>query len=394
MKKKSQLYIFEVLLIVFSACAPLSTTKQPIINPSLLRKTTNTNDHFDEKNILQKKATNLLEKEFKPITNKKFLPPSGNKNDYFSTAVYYWKNPNTKDGLPWIYKDGEYNGQALKKTDHSNYYSTMEAIRDLSLTYKLTDDIKFAKKAISLIEMWFINNQTKMNPHLNYAQGIPGVSMGYASGIIDSRAILWIINSIPILEKSVYWTDVNNNKFKEWCSDFLDWLLESKFGIKESKSKNNHGTFYDLQVATFATFVENYDLAKNTLENVKEKRIEIQIRPDGSMPEELKRTRAFMYSTFNLSAYFHSAILAEQYDLDLWNYKTKTCGSIREAFDFVLNNAIITNDWNYKGKINKSRIVGLLQIAGEYIDTTYLDIQKEVLKNNKLKSISEFYYVN
>ena len=48
---------------------------------------------------------------FKPgsVMEKLNTPPSGDKHDYMSLAPYFWPNPDTKDGLPYIRKDGKTN---------------------------------------------------------------------------------------------------------------------------------------------------------------------------------------------------------------------------------------------------------------------------------------------
>src|SRR3989304_9863874 len=43
------------------------------------------------------------------VVNKPVTPPSGDKHDYMSLARYYWPNPNTPDGLPYVERDGEVN---------------------------------------------------------------------------------------------------------------------------------------------------------------------------------------------------------------------------------------------------------------------------------------------
>ena len=65
-------------------------------------------------------------------------PPSGDKRDYMSMGPYWWPDPNKKDGLPYIRKDGRINpeskqmeaGTYLKKTcsalqalGYASYYS-------------------------------------------------------------------------------------------------------------------------------------------------------------------------------------------------------------------------------------------------------------------------------
>ena len=41
------------------------------------------------------------------ITDKPATPPSGDKHDYMSQAPYFWPNPDTSNGLPYIRRDGE-----------------------------------------------------------------------------------------------------------------------------------------------------------------------------------------------------------------------------------------------------------------------------------------------
>ena len=48
------------------------------------------------------------------------------------------------------------------------------------------------------------------------------------------------------------------------------------------------------------------------------KRILKQIQTDGSMPEEMARTRPLFYSIYNLNALFLVAHLAEKVGVDIW----------------------------------------------------------------------------
>src|SRR5437868_6138387 len=43
------------------------------------------------------------------VVNKEFLPPSGDKHDYMSMGTYWWPNPNTTNGLPYVRRDGQAN---------------------------------------------------------------------------------------------------------------------------------------------------------------------------------------------------------------------------------------------------------------------------------------------
>src|ERR1035441_3307867 len=43
------------------------------------------------------------------VVSKKVAPPSGAKHDYMSQAPYFWPNPDTTNGMPYVRRDGERN---------------------------------------------------------------------------------------------------------------------------------------------------------------------------------------------------------------------------------------------------------------------------------------------
>ena len=56
--------------------------------------------------ILQKKKPELLAIPLQNVVDgKKLVAPSGDKHDYISVGTYWWPNPDTSDGLPYIRRD-------------------------------------------------------------------------------------------------------------------------------------------------------------------------------------------------------------------------------------------------------------------------------------------------
>ena len=80
-------------------------------------------------------------------------------------------------------------------------------------------------------------------------------------------------------------------------------------GQMERDRLNNHGTWYDAQIAAYALFTGRDKVARRVLQEAAEKRIARQIEPDGRQPHELARTKSFSYSVMNLRGMFTLAAL-------------------------------------------------------------------------------------
>jgi len=316
------------------------------------------------------------------IVNKSVAPPSGDKHDYTSQAPYFWPNPKTPNGLPYIRRDGERNPEINKITDHKSIDDIENAAETLALAYYFTGDEKYASKAVELLRAFFLAPVTRMNPNLQYAQFIPGVNTGRGIGLIETRGLTRVVDAIGLLEGSKALTSEDERGLKDWFEEFLQWMLDSKNGREESAAKNNHGTYYDVQVTTFALFVGRKDLAKEILEQAKQKRIATQIEPDGKQPLELARTKAWSYSNGNLDGLMQLATLGQHAGVDLWNFQTKDGRGIRKALDFLVPIAIGEKRWAYQeigGGVKPETLFPLMRHAATiYRDKSYQAVMAKV----------------
>ncbi|MEP7074593.1 MAG: alginate lyase family protein [Acidobacteriota bacterium] len=281
------------------------------------------------------------------VTTKEITPPSGDKHDYMSQAPYFWPDPLKKDGLPYIRKDGERNPEINKITDHKSMDRMTDAVENLGLAFYLHGDENYAVKAVQVLRAFFLDPATRMNPNLEYGQGIPGITKGRGIGLIETTQLTGVVDAIGLLEGSKALTSADEKGLKDWFGKFLDWMQTSKNGMDEAAARNNHGTHYDSQVASYALFVGKPEIAKNILETAKQKRIASQIEPHGRMPLELERTNAWGYSTFNLRAMMNLATLGAWVGVDLWNFETKDGRSIRKAVEFLYPFSI-GEKWTYQ----------------------------------------------
>ncbi|WP_373515609.1 alginate lyase family protein [Persicitalea sp.] len=310
-------------------------------------------------NELVQKADNVLKAgRLYSVMQKKQLPPSGDKHDYMSQGPYWWPDPSKPDGKPYIRKDGQRNPEINGITDHDQLHDLIEDSELMSLAYYFTQKEKYAQHAALLLETWFLNSDTKMNPHLNYGQGIPGITEGRGIGIIDSRGLYMVIDAAILLQDSKSWSAKDHAALKSWFSEYLTWLTESPIGRDEADEHNNHGTYYDVQVVASALFCGRNEVAKKQLETTKA-RLASQLQADGSQPHELARTLSWNYTNMNLYGFMILARLAEHVDVDLWKYETADGKGIHKAVDWLVPYAKKEKDWTYN------------QIKDRSFDNTY-----------------------
>ena len=282
------------------------------------------------------------------VTEKSITPPSGDKHDYMSIAPYWWPNPNMANGLPYVRRDGEVNPERDRTSDRKKLDNMIQTVKTLALGYFFTDREAYAAQAGKALRVWFLDAPTKMNSHLRFAQSIPGRNQGRGDGIIETHNLPELLDSVALLAGSKSWVETDHEQLRSWFNSYLTWLSESPEGKAEAKANNNHGSWYDVQIAGFALFVGHGDLAKKVMGEFAAKRIAKQIEPDGRQPRELGRTQGWNYAVFNLEALFDAAAIAEKLGIDLWNFQTDDNRSIRKSLDWLMPFATGAKPWPYK----------------------------------------------
>lgn len=258
---------------------------------------------------------------------------AGGINDFYSEGDYWWPNPENPEG-PYIRKDGMTNPNIF--SDHRNAMIRFsQIVGNLTSAFLITRDTLYSNAIRKHLIAWFVNDSTKMNPNMLYAQAIKGLHTGRGIGIIDGIHLIEVVQSVMVIQKHGKIPSEELLAVKNWFAEYSKWLTTHEYGINEMAHPNNHGTCWNMQVAVFARLCENDSLLNFCRENYKNNLLPKQMATDGSFPLELKRTKPYGYSLFNLDAMVLNCLILSDDENNLWKYTTEDGKSIAKGLAYM-----------------------------------------------------------
>jgi len=254
----------------------------------------------DRKRILQAAAEFVTQT---PLTITAFpaTRSAGGLHDFYSQADYFWPNPKDPNG-PYINRDGQSNPANFD--DHRKAMVRLSIqMPALTAAWLLTGRSSYARRACDHLRAWFVTPETRMNPSLNFAQAVQGVSTGRSYGIIDTLHLVEVARAAGfltpgLLTRAILSTE-DSRAVKAWFQSYLDWLNSSDLGKTERDAKNNHAICWALQAAEYARLAGDAAARKEVYRRYREIMLPDQMAQDGSFPKELARTKPYSYSIFN-----------------------------------------------------------------------------------------------
>jgi len=287
--------------------------------------------------VLRKYILNKVEwaMQQQPVTVTEQSSPrsAGGKHDFYSEGDYWWPNPVSVDS-PYIQKDGMTNPDNFVAHRHA-MIRLSEVVGTLASAYKLTGKKEYVEHAVKHCKAWFSDTATMMHPHLLYAQAIKGRFTGRGIGVIDAIQLMEVAQGLTAMQQSPAMDKNVLEDVKHWFDQFLQWLTTHKYGKDEMNASNNHGTCWVMQVAAFAKFTGNDTLMKFCIDRYKNVLLPNQMAADGSFPQELRRTKPYGYSIFNLDAMATICQLLSSEKENLWNYQTGAGRSIKKGIEYL-----------------------------------------------------------
>jgi hypothetical protein len=287
---------------------------------------------FERARVLRA-ATEYLNERPITVTAARSPRSAGGVHDYFSEGDYWWPDPENPEG-PYIQRDGQSNP--------GNFLAHRAALMRLSVqvpalaaAWVVSKERRYADHARRHLRAWFVDDATRMAPHLLYSQAIKGRFTGRGTGIIDTVHLVEVARAIGVLEHAKLLPAAEHSALRDWFAQYVTWMTTHKYGIDEREAKNNHGTCWVMQVSEFARYVGREDLMTYCRERYRSVLVPNQIAPDGSFPEEMRRTKPYGYHLFNLDGMAMVSEICSTPKEDLWTFALPDGRGIRKAFEFM-----------------------------------------------------------
>lgn len=254
-----------------------------------------------------------------------------------------------------------------------------EITATLTSAWLLTANQKYASQVLKHLNAWFVNPATKMNPNMLYAQAIWGRFTGRGIGLIDAYHLVEVIRSVKIIEAKNGLSAEQLKPIKNWFSEFLEWMTTHQYGIDEMNAKNNHGTCWAVTAAAMADLTGNEEVKNLCRDRFKTVLLPNQMADDGSFPLELKRTKPYGYSLFNMDAMCNLAQIISTTEDNLWEFTTPDGKNLKKGMEFIFPFIADKTKWPFakdiyiwdEWPVRQSSLLfsGMAYNKQEYIDT-------------------------
>lgn len=306
----------------------------------------------------------------------------GGIHDFYSNGDYWWPNPDTPDGLPYVRRDGESNPNNFDS--HRLLLRKMRTyVANLAAAYQVTGNEAYAEKAVQFLQSFFLDEATRMNPHLLYAQAIPGICAGRGIGIIDTLHLVDVPYAVEALRASAALTEHIYAGLRQWFADYLQWISTHPNGIEEMNADNNHSVCWFVQAAAFASFTGNEEMLRFCRQRFKEVLLPEQMAADGSFPRELARTKPYGYAIFVLDNMVTLCHILSTPEDNLWRFELADGRGIRKGLSFLYPYMNDKSLWPYPPDVEHhegwpTQVPSLLFAGLAYGEQPYIDLWRRL----------------
>jgi hypothetical protein len=348
---------------------------------------------FDRERVLAA-AKKYLAEPPRTVTASRSPRSAGGPHDFFSEGDYWWPDPKDPKA-PYIQRDGMTNPDNF--TDHRKFLMRLSVqVPALASAWILTGDRRYSDHALRHLRAWFVEADTRMNPSLLYSQAIQGRFTGRGIGVIDTIHLVEVARAIERMEEAFPARDVR--AIQGWFADYLKWMTTHPYGIDERETKNNHATCWAMQAAAFARLTGNRGIEDFCRNRFKTVLVPGQIAPDGSFPEELRRTKPYGYSLFNLDAMATLCRILSTPSDNLWTFQTAGGSGVAKALAYMFPYIRDKTSWPkapdvmYHGEWPMRHCA--LLFGGEALNrAAYIDLWKTLKADSDVEEVVRNFFI-
>lgn len=350
---------------------------------------------FERERVLRN-ARKYLNEQARTVTASQSPRSAGGAHDFFSEGDYWWPDPKNPSG-PYVQRDG--------MTNPDNFVEHRKALMRLSVqvpalaaAWKITGHKKYSEAVARHIRAWFVDEATRMNPNLQYAQAIHGRTTGRGTGVIDTIHLVEVARSIEAMAKGGGLPRRVSDGAKAWFAEYLNWMSTSKNGAEERDAKNNHGTCWLMQAASFAALTGNKDVLKDCAERYRTIIVPGQIAADGSQPLEARRTKPYGYCLFNLEALAGLCQIVSETGDNLWDFATPDGRGMKKAVAYLFPFIEDKKRWTLPPDVMyfeywPMRQAALLFGGLAYGQAAYLDVWKKLPADSEVDEVVRNFFI-
>ncbi len=209
-------------------------------------------------------------------------------------------------------------------------------VATLTSAYVLTGDERYASHAIGHLRAWFVDEATRMAPHLRYAQAIKGRATGRGTGIIDTIHLVEVARSARLLESSRSFDGTGRPRRQGLVRRLPGVAHHAR--VRRCRARREEQPRHLLGDAGGGLCAAHRGSRRCSISAATATSAcwcRTRWPQDGSFPLELKRTKPYGYSLFNLDAFAAICQILSTPSDDLWAWTTPDGRGIRRAVAFL-----------------------------------------------------------
>ncbi|KAI9105518.1 chondroitin AC/alginate lyase [Phlyctochytrium arcticum] len=315
---------------------------------------------------------------------KSMLPPSKDPHDFYSLSPFWWPNNLTATKLPYVRLPNNLNPDVLEVQDANYLVQFLQDVFYTGLAYFLTGDEVTASTGIKRLEAWFVNNQTRMNPNLQWAEivrgrepipgvvpgaveAVPGVVTGTTVSVEDEDVwdhipdgwpgkpagvtrrqfpavakgwntltpvngsmmvmseLPYLLDGIILLTRSPSFPATSLSIVQDWLKSYLKWIQTSTLAAYERSRPDYRGIWLDVQEAALYLYTGNLTAANLVMIRSAE-RVAAAMDEQGRITVEMAKPGSWFASVSYLHGLFTLGQMSRQSSLpiDLFSFTTAT----------------------------------------------------------------------